>query len=64
VTHNIIINFNHLSYTKMPEKKDCDDLPPVPSQVGQVLEDQYYENDAVFGEITEEGPNYRSVRMT
>ncbi|KAJ5639070.1 amino acid transporter [Penicillium longicatenatum] len=45
----------------MPEKKDYDDLPPVPSQVGQVLEDQYYGNDAVFGEITEEGPNYRSL---
>ncbi|KAJ5797389.1 amino acid transporter [Penicillium pulvis] len=45
----------------MPEKKDGDNLNTVPSQVGQVLEDQYYENDAVFGEITGEGPNYRSL---
>lgn len=48
----------------MPEKKDIDNLTLVPSQVGQVLEDQNHEKDAVFGEITGEGPNYRSVRMT
>jgi len=48
----------------MPEEKDIVNLAPVPSQVGQVLEDQNYEKDAVFGEITGEGPNYRSVRMT
>lgn len=33
-------------------------LSPVPSHEGQVLEGQH---DAVFGEITEEGPNYRNV---
>ncbi|KAJ5361545.1 hypothetical protein N7541_002389 [Penicillium brevicompactum] len=33
-------------------------LSPVPSHEGQVLEAQH---DAVFGEITEEGPNYRNV---
>lgn len=48
----------------MLERKDSDDFAPAPSQVGQVLEDQYYENDAVFGEIKREGPNYRDVRMT
>lgn len=39
-------------------------LSPVPShegsKEGQVLEAQH---DAVFGEITDEGPNYRSVRV-
>ena len=45
----------------MPDKEENDVLTPVPSQVGQVYEDQYYENDAVFGEITGDGPNYRNV---
>ncbi|KAJ5391172.1 amino acid transporter [Penicillium cosmopolitanum] len=45
----------------MPEKKQDDSLSPVPSQTGQIFEDQTYAHDAVFGEITEEGPNYRNV---
>jgi hypothetical protein len=45
----------------MPEKKQDDFLSPVPSQTGQMFEDQTYAHDAVFGEITEEGPNYRNV---
>ncbi|OQE18275.1 hypothetical protein PENSTE_c018G05243 [Penicillium steckii] len=45
----------------MPEKKQDDSLSPVPSQTGQIFEDQNYAHDAVFGEITEEGPNYRNV---
>lgn len=47
-----------------PEKKDGD-LTPVPSQteqVGQIYESQEYSHDAVFGELTEGGPNYRNVR--
>lgn len=46
----------------MPEKKENDGLSPVPSQIGHV-EGQSSSHDAVFGEITEEGPNYRNVRM-
>ncbi|CAI7583590.1 unnamed protein product [Penicillium manginii] len=45
----------------MPEKKQDNSLSPVPSQTGQIFEDQTYTHDAVFGEITEEGPNYRNV---
>lgn len=45
----------------MADKEESGNLTPVPSQVEQVYEDQYYENDAVFGEITGEGPNYRNV---
>lgn len=41
----------------LPEKHQKS-LSPVPSHDGQVLEGQH---DAVFGEITEAGPNYRSV---
>lgn len=43
------------------EKKQDDSLSPVPSQTGQIFENQTYVHDAVFGEITEEGPNYRNV---
>ncbi|KAM0228237.1 hypothetical protein ACHAPO_010885 [Fusarium lateritium] len=32
-----------------------------PSNVGEVLEDRTIEHDAVFGDITEDGPNYRNV---
>lgn len=42
----------------MSEKQQEKSLSPVPSREGQVLEAQH---DAVFGEITEEGPNYRDV---
>lgn len=33
----------------------------VPSQAGEVLGDKVVEHDAVFGAITEDGPNYRNV---
>lgn len=43
----------------LDEKKNIDEpLEPVPSQFGEVQEGAH---DAVFGEITGEGPNYRSV---
>lgn len=43
----------------MAEKKQDDSLSPTPSdlRVGQVTE------DAVWGEVTGEGPNYRNVRI-
>lgn len=63
VTDQTLITSTLLSDPTMAEKKDGGNLTTVPSQIGQVLEDQYYENDAVFGEITGEGPNYRSVCM-
>ncbi|CAI0643156.1 unnamed protein product [Colletotrichum noveboracense] len=37
------------------------EMAPVPSHVGQVLEDHSVTHDAVFGEITADGPNYRNV---
>lgn len=44
---------------KMQEKL----APPILPQSGHIgqAEDQY---DAVFGDITEDGPNYRNVRVT
>ncbi|KAI9044081.1 uncharacterized protein KD926_001904 [Aspergillus affinis] len=33
----------------------------VPSQMGEIVKDEYVTHDAVFGEVTEEGPNYRSL---
>ncbi|KAJ5716102.1 hypothetical protein N7493_008013 [Penicillium malachiteum] len=42
----------------LADKKQDEALSPVPSNVGQVTD---YSHDAVFGEITEEGPNYRNV---
>ncbi|CAI7676839.1 unnamed protein product [Penicillium pancosmium] len=43
----------------LDEKKNIDEpLEPVPSQFGEVHEGAH---DAVFGEITGEGPNYRNV---
>ncbi|KAJ5335151.1 amino acid transporter [Penicillium brevicompactum] len=44
----------------MTEKKEASNLTPVPSQDGQV-EGVQRTHDAVFGEITEDGPNYRNV---
>lgn len=44
----------------MSEEKKEDFLAPVPTQNGEILEASH---DAVFGEITEDGPNYRAVRF-
>jgi hypothetical protein len=46
----------------MSEKTKEDFLAPVPSQIGEVEEGAAH--DAVFGEITEDGPNYRAVCLT
>ena len=43
----------------LPEKKQEEVLTPTHSNIGQVADS--YSHDAVFGEITEEGPNYRNV---
>lgn len=44
----------------LDEKKNIEEpLGPVPSRLGEVEEGSH---DAVFGEMTGEGPNYRSVR--
>jgi hypothetical protein len=45
----------------MSEKTKGDFLAPVPSQIGEIEEGAAH--DAVFGEITEDGPNYRAVRL-
>ncbi|KAJ9419618.1 hypothetical protein FOXG_07078 [Fusarium oxysporum f. sp. lycopersici 4287] len=42
-------------------KHDPEGITDAPSQVGEVLEHKPIEHDAVFGEITEDGPNYRNV---
>lgn len=45
-------------------EKDPEALAPVRSQVaGEVQDDTALAHDAVFGEITEGGPNYRNVRI-
>lgn len=49
---------------KMSEKKQDEASTPAPSYDDQVTEGQDYSHDAVFGEITEDGPNYRSVRVS
>lgn len=41
------------------QKEATEELPPKPSELEHT---QTITQDAVFGEITEEGPNYRNVR--
>ncbi|KAF5004863.1 hypothetical protein FDECE_8645 [Fusarium decemcellulare] len=41
--------------------EDPHGIAPIPSQAGEVLDDKAVTHDAVFGEITEDGPNYRNV---
>ncbi|KAJ3515165.1 hypothetical protein NM208_g14999 [Fusarium decemcellulare] len=40
---------------------DDQEIGRVPSHAGEMLETKVTTHDAVFGEITEEGPNYRNV---
>ncbi|CAM1505934.1 Fc.00g115710.m01.CDS01 [Cosmosporella sp. VM-42] len=42
-------------------EKDPKDLAPTPSQAGEVHDDLMHAHDAVFGDITESGPNYRNL---
>lgn len=42
------------------KKQEEGALSPTTSNVGQITD--AYAHDAVFGEITEDGPNYRNVR--
>ncbi|KAH8661209.1 putative amino acid transporter [Ilyonectria robusta] len=42
-------------------RDDVEDLATVPSHIGEVHDDPAQAHDAVFGEITDKGPNYRNV---
>ena len=46
----------------MSDKKHDESVAQDPSKIEQIYEDQIRSHDAVFGEITGEGPNYRNVR--
>lgn len=55
--------------TKTEEKSDEHDpedlrLHPHSSQIGETHDTDVPAYDAVFGEITEDGPNYRNVFLT
>ena len=45
----------------MNKTKPDEESPPLPMH-GEIQEDPAYAHDAVFGEITEDGPNFRDVR--
>ncbi|KAJ5454757.1 transmembrane amino acid transporter protein-domain-containing protein [Penicillium daleae] len=45
----------------MGEKKHDEPVALDGSKIDQIYEDQTYSHDAVFGEITGDGPNYRNV---
>lgn len=49
-----------ISMSKDMKANDLDDLQQSPSRSGEVLGGNV-QHDAVFGEITEEGPQYRDV---
>lgn len=53
---------SEISKSEMPKSEvGPEELAPIPSQIGEVHSDPSYAHDAVFGELTEEGPNYRNV---
>lgn len=55
-----------MSDAKPPEERDLEGIAPVTSHtshIGQV-DDGKEHHDAVFGDMGEDGPNYRSVRTT
>lgn len=63
ISTNLIVEsqYNLKFYvTIMAEKKESTSLTPSPSQEDQVQGSQRT-HDAVFGEIREDGPNYRNV---
>lgn len=46
----------------MSDKKNDESVAQDSSKIDQIYENQVHSHDAVFGEITGEGPNYRNVR--
>lgn len=50
-----------MSETKHTETPDLEDIAPAVSHVGQV-DDVKRQHDDVFGDLSEDGPNYRNVR--
>ena len=48
----------------MSEKKDHEAIGPMDPKYGEMADAPGYSHDAVFGEMGEDGPNYRSVRLT
>jgi hypothetical protein len=49
--------------SSMPKsKEELPELASFPSQAGEVHDVPTYVTDDVFGEVTENGPNYRNVR--
>lgn len=46
---------------KYTTKEDPEGLTNSPSYLGEVSEEHTIAQDAVFGEITDKGPNYRNV---
>lgn len=57
VIHNIFCTMSDMSKAKVgPEE-----LATVPSQIGEIHNGTSYTHDAVFGDITDDGPNYRNV---
>lgn len=61
--HSLIVKCEYtpkFHVTIMAEKKESSNLTPSPSQEDQVQGSQRT-HDAVFGEIREDGPNYRNV---
>lgn len=50
--------------SKPKYEDEFEDIAPAPSQVGEILDTKdTRDHDAVFGGITEDGPNYRNVRV-
>lgn len=45
------------------KKEDPEDLTHMPSLSGEIHTHNTVAEDAVFGTITEDGPNYRNVHM-
>lgn len=46
---------------KVPDDIEASPMTHVPSQMGEILAGKNVTHDAVFGEVTEGGPNYRNV---
>lgn len=45
-----------------PDPLGASEIGRVPSQAGEMLETKTIVDDAVFGQMSEKGPNYRNVR--
>jgi hypothetical protein len=59
-----ITSIHMFDMSKSKSLEESQDVAPLPVEAGEVGDSIDIQHDAVFGDITEDGPNYRNVGLS